>query len=209
MDRQEGDARDVEVLKVIREHGGDDILIGVDANNGYDLQGAKQFVERAVGLDIAFVEEMFPEEIDECLELKQHIADLGPTTLLADGEGQDDLEHYRPFVDAKAIDVLQGDMNGFGVEGIMAEAAMAEPQGILVAPHNWSSMVALFLQTHVGLAIPNFYSAEHDPTTSDVLIADGYKIEDGRSHAPDSPGFGLAIDEDKFDQVTINFDVDE
>jgi len=208
MEREAGDARDVEVLETIREHGGDDILIGVDANNGYDLERAKRFLESAAGLNIAFVEEMFPEDVDQCLELKQTIDDLGIDTLLADGEGVDDLEHYRPFVDAKAVDVLQGDMNGFGVEGIMAEAEMARPQGIVVAPHNWSSLVALYLQTHVGLAIPNFYSAEHDPLSTDVLIAEGYKIEGGRSHAPDAPGFGLAIDETKFDQVTINFDLE-
>jgi L-alanine-DL-glutamate epimerase-like enolase superfamily enzyme len=110
-------------------------------------------------------------------------------------------------VDAKALDVLQGDMNGFGVEGIMAEAAMARPQGILVAPHNWSSLVALYLQVHVGLAVPNFYRAEHDPLSSAMLIAEGYEIENGSCSAPDAPGFGLALDEARFKNVRVNFDL--
>ncbi len=207
MEREAGDARDVEVLETIREHAGDEVLIGVDANNGYDLEGAKRLLERASGVGLAFFEEPFPEEVAPCLELKQFIAGNGWTTLLADGEGQHDLEVYRPFVDAKAIDVLQGDMNGFGIEGIMDEAAMARPHGILVAPHNWSSLVALYLQVHVGLAVPNFYRGEHDPLSTEVLIAEGYKIEDGACSAPDAPGFGLTIDETKFDQVTINFDL--
>jgi len=207
MEREAGDTRDVEVLETIREHGGSDILIGADANNGYDLERAKRFLERTSDLRLAFFEEPFPEEVEPCLELKRFIADNGWDTLLADGEGVDDLEHYRPFVDAKAIDVLQGDMNGFGVEGIMDEAAMARPQGILVAPHNWSSLVALYLQAHVGLAVPNFYSAEHDPLSSEVLIAEGYTIRDGVCSVPDAPGFGLALDESKLDQVTVNFDL--
>ena len=92
---------------------------------------------------------------------------------------------------AKAIDVLQGDMNSFGIEGILAEAAMARPQGILVAPHNWGSLLGFYLQLHVGLAVPNFYRAEHDPVSS----------------VPDAPGFGLAVDESRFDRVSVNFDL--
>ena len=40
-------------------------------------------------------------------------------------------------------------------------------------------MRGLHMQVHVGLVVPNFYRAEHDPLTTDVLIADGYKIDDG------------------------------
>lgn len=80
MDRDAGDARDLEVVETIRKHAGDKVHLGVDANNGYDL---------------------------------------------ADGEGQDDVEAYRPFVDAKALDMPQGDMYTLGIEGILAEAAMA------------------------------------------------------------------------------------
>ena len=126
---------------------------------------------------------------------------------MADGEGQDDVEAYRPFVAARALDVLQGDMNALGIEGILAEAAMAQPKGIQVAPHNWGSLLSLFMQVHVGLAVPNFYRAEVDPVRSDILIYDGYRIEDGCCSVPDAPGFGLAIDESKFDRVRVNFDL--
>ena len=207
MDRETGDARDVEVVEVIRKHAGDEVHLGVDANNGYDLTGAKRFLERAAGLGLEFIEEPFREEVELCLELKQFIAERGWTTLLADGEGQDDVEAYRPFVDAKALDMLQGDMYGLGIEGILAEAAMAEPHGILIAPHNWTSLLSLFMQVHIGPVVPNFYRAEHDPLKSDVLIADGYEINDGVCSVPDTPGFGLAIDESRFERVSVNFDL--
>jgi len=156
---------------------------------------------------VAFFEEPFPEEVRQCLELKRFIASRSGKTLLADGEGQDDLAVYRPFVEAKAIDILQGDMNSFGIEGILAEAAMAEPQGILVAPHNWGSLLGFYQQVHVGPAIPNFYAAEHDPLSNDVLIAEGYEIDGGVCSVPDAPGFGLAINEKRFERVTVNFDL--
>jgi len=39
------------------------------------------------------------------------------------------------------------------------------------------------------------------------LIAEGYDIEDGACSVPDAPGFGLAINEAKFGDVTVNFDL--
>lgn len=207
MDRETGDARDVAVVETIRKHVGNDVVLGVDANNGYDLNGIKRFVERTGHLNLAFVEEPFPEQVDQCLELKQFMAEQGLKTLLADGEGVNDLGVYRPFVEARAIDVLQGRMSGFGIEGILALAAMARPQGILVAPHNWGSLLSLYQQVHVGLVVPNFYLAEVDPLASSMLIAEGYKIDAGLCAVPDAPGFGLAIDENVFANVRPLFDL--
>jgi len=209
MDRREGDLRDVDVVRTIRQHAGDEVLLGADANNGYDLEGEKQFLDRTAELRLAFFEEPLPEQVEQCLELKQFIADHKLQTLLADGEGQHDLEAYRPFVRSRAVDILQGDMNSFGIELTMAEAAMAQPYGIRIAPHNWSSLLGFYQQLHVAMAVPNFYRAEHDPLSTNVLVADGYKIEDGRCRVPDAPGFGLVINERAFERVKINFDLRE
>jgi L-alanine-DL-glutamate epimerase-like enolase superfamily enzyme len=77
-----------------------------------------------------------------------------------------------------------------------------------VAPHNWGSLVGFYMQLHVGRAISNFYSAEHDPLSNDVLIADGYKIHSGTATVPDAPGFGLTINEEQFaSNVKVSFDL--
>jgi len=208
MPPEEGYARDVEVLKTIRQHAGPKVLIGVDANNGYDLAKTKRLLEELPDYNFAFLEEMFPEEIKKCLELKRFIRQHRWKTLVADGETQKKLDAYKPFIKARAIDIFQGDMNRFGFEGILTEAAWCKPQGLKVAPHNWGSLVGYYMQLHVGRAITNFYRAEHDPLSNTVLIAEGYKILDGRSSVPDAPGFGLKIDEDKFAAgVRVNFDI--
>jgi L-alanine-DL-glutamate epimerase-like enolase superfamily enzyme len=59
MPRAAGDDRDVEVVEVIRKHAGREVLLGVDANNGYDLPIAKRFVDRTAELNLAFLEELF------------------------------------------------------------------------------------------------------------------------------------------------------
>jgi L-alanine-DL-glutamate epimerase-like enolase superfamily enzyme len=198
MPRAAGDERDVEVVEVIRKHAGREVLLGVDANNGYDLAIAKRFVDRTAELHLAFLEELFEEQVEPCLALKAHIASKGLATLVADGETQSTLEPFKPLVAAKAVDVLQGDMKHFGIEGILTEAEMGRPQGIRVAPHNWGSLLGYYMQLHVGRAIDNFYLAEHDPLTTDVLSAEGYSIDAGRATVPDAPGFGLKLVAERF-----------
>jgi L-alanine-DL-glutamate epimerase-like enolase superfamily enzyme len=198
MPRAEGDARDVDVVRLIRQHAGADIRLMVDANNGYDLAGARRFMDKVGDANLTFVEEMFPETVDECLAFKEFIKSNGWKTLLADGETQHDLSAYKPFVDAKAIDVFQGDMNHFGIEGLMTEATWAEAAQLQIAPHNWGSFVGYFMECHLARAIPNCLFAEHDPLTNDVLRTDGYAIRDGMAIIPDTPGFGIAIDETQF-----------
>jgi L-alanine-DL-glutamate epimerase-like enolase superfamily enzyme len=142
------------------------------------------------------------------LALKEFIRQHGWQTLVADGETQHELAAYKPFMEAKAIDVFQGDMNHFGIDGILAEAAMARPHGARIAPHNWGSLVGYYMELHIGRAVSNFYRAEHDPLSTDVLIADGYQIKDGFARLPEAPGFGLTINEDAFArEVEVRFDL--
>jgi len=208
MPSAEGYARDVEVLRVIRKHAGAKILIGVDANNGYDPASTRKLLAEAGDLNLAFVEEMFPEDVEQYLSLKDFLQAHGLETLIADGETQGNLDAYKPFIEARAIDVFQGDMRRFGFEGILTEAAWCKPKGLRVAPHNWGSLVGFYMQLHVGRAITNFYRAEHDPLSNPVLIADGYKIREGYARVPDAPGFGLRINEKKFaSDARIRFDL--
>ena len=198
MAAEEGFQRDKDVLQVIRKHAGPEIELGADANNGYDLERTKRLFTDLPEINLRFAEEMFPEQLDQCLELKAFFASHKLETRIADGETQDNLEVFKPFIEARAIDVYQADMNRFGIEGILAEAAMVRPQGGLVGPHNWGSLVGFYTILHVGRAIPNFFYAENDPADSDALVADGYVIKDGLATVPEAPGFGLRIDEAKF-----------
>ena len=75
---------------------------------------------------------------------------------------------------------------------------------------NSGSLFGYFVQLHVGKAIPNFYMAECDPLNSNVITTEGYDIEEGMVSVPDSPGFGLKINENKFSSspdIEILFDL--
>jgi L-alanine-DL-glutamate epimerase-like enolase superfamily enzyme len=207
MPAEEGYARDKAVITLIRRHVGPGIQLEVDSNNGYDLERTKRLLTELPDAQLAFVEEMFPEDIAQDLALKAFIAENRLETLVADGESQQSPETFRPFIEARAIDICQGDMNYFGLEGVLGEAAIAGPCGARVAPHNWGSLIGFYLMLHIGRAITNFYSAENDPLQSDVLIADGYAITNGLATVSDAPGFGLKLDEAKFAALRPTLDL--
>lgn len=199
MDRAAGDKRDVEVVNLIRDHLGSDCRIAVDANNGYDLEGSKRFFEQ-VGPDrIVWAEEMFTENVEQCLAFKEFFKSRKWNIALADGETQGRIDEYKPYIENKAWDVVQGDMTRFGIDGILDEAAMAASQGIAVAPHGWGSFTGFFVASQMGRALANFSINEQDPLSNRVLIPDaGYVIKDGATSVPDAPGLGLAINEKAF-----------
>jgi L-alanine-DL-glutamate epimerase-like enolase superfamily enzyme len=208
MAREEGDARDIEVLKVLRAHGGPEVKIAVDANNGYlDVARCARLLDALPDYNFDFLEEMFPEEVEKDLALKEEIKKRHLKTLLADGETQSNVGPLKPLMEARALDIFQLDINGVGPDGLIEEAALAHPHGGSIAPHSWGTLVGFYAMLHVARAIPNFYSAEQDPLTSDALIAEGYKIENGRCSVPNSPGFGLQLREKSLADIKPVFDL--
>ncbi|MHC4146030.1 MAG: enolase C-terminal domain-like protein [Planctomycetota bacterium] len=151
---------------------------------------------------------MFPETVEQCLEFKDFIKSHGWKTLVADGESGREVDFYEPFINARAVDVCQADMRQFGIDGIMTVADLCNKKNILIAPHNWGSLIGYYMQLQVGRAIGNFYRAEQDPVSTDVIVAEGYTIKDGYASIPAVPGFGLTVNEEKFaSDVKVRFDL--
>ncbi|GMU21080.1 MAG: racemase [Phycisphaerae bacterium] len=207
MEKEAGYARDIEVLKLIRAHVGPRITLGVDANDGWDLERTKKMLEELPDYDFAFIEQMFPKDVKKCLELKAFIREKGWKTLVAEGENDSRLDAWKHFIEQEAVDVLQGDIIVFGFEGVAEYAAAGHPHGIRVAPHNWGSNIGYHMQLQVGRALPNFYMAEEDPMTSDLLIAEGYDRKNGLSTVPDVPGVGLRLKEARFADAKVHLDL--
>jgi L-alanine-DL-glutamate epimerase-like enolase superfamily enzyme len=200
MPRADGDRRDIEVLRAIRKHVARDVHLFVDANNGYDLAGTKRLFESVGPLDLGFAEEMFPETVADDLELGRFLKDQGWSTLVADGESARAPDHFADYVKARALDIVQPDMRAFGFTLQLEMDRMLAGTGIRLAPHNWGSLVGFYMQLHLGRGIGTFFRAEHDPLATDVLVADGYRIEDGAVRVPDAPGFGLALHAPTFER---------
>ena len=202
MDHDEGLKRDIEVVKIVREVVGEDFTIHVDANNGYTYHETVAFLDATSDVGIFWIEEMFEEEVEAYRNLKAAIKERNLKTLIADGEGRsrEPLEFYTPFFEEGVLDVIQHDIRALGITGWRRLSAMAGEHGVKCAPHNWSSLLGLFLSFQLGKTIPNFLYGECATLASDVIDTSGYVFKDGAFSVPDTPGLGLELNQRVYDE---------
>jgi L-alanine-DL-glutamate epimerase-like enolase superfamily enzyme len=199
MEKSAGLDRDVEVVRAIRRLVGPEILLMADSNNGYDLDETLRFLD-AIETELFFAEEMFPEDVDLDLRLKAELDRRGLDTLVADGESAGEVDHFDPFLQANALDVLQPDIRALGLSLQWELSRRIEASGTpaRLAPHNWGSNLGVFMQAVLARGIPNFLSAEWDTSTSDLFDTTAFTFRDGLLRVPDAPGCGLVLRDDVF-----------
>lgn len=200
MPKKEGFKRDIEVVKAIRKTVGKNVKLMTDSNNGYDLETTKRFLD-AAGDDFYFVEEMFPEKVEEDLNLKAYLRKKGWKTFVADGESARTIAHFEPYLRKAALDVLQPDIRAFGLslQWQLSQKIASKP-GIKLAPHNWGSFLGLYMQAILGRGIPNFLMAEQDTSASDLFDTSGFVFKEGRLSVPNTPGCGLQLKKKVFEK---------
>lgn len=198
MEARAGFQRDVEVVQSIRKLVGKEVKLMVDGNNGFGLDGTKRWLD-AVGDDLFFVEEMFPEVVSQDLDLKDYLRGKGWKTLVADGESASEVRHFDQYIEQDALDVLQPDIRALGLtlQWELSRKAAAKPS-IKLAPHNWGSHLGLYMQLVLARGIPNFLMAEEDRSTSDLFDSSGFVMKEGKMSVPDTPGCGLILREEVF-----------
>jgi L-alanine-DL-glutamate epimerase-like enolase superfamily enzyme len=198
MEKEAGFRRDVDVVQAIRKLVGKEVKLMVDANNGYDLETTKKWLD-AVGDELFFVEEMFPEQVEQDLDLKAFLKTKGWKTLVADGESAREVGHFDEYIKHAAIDVYQPDIRVFGLtrQWELSRKLAARP-ALKLAPHNWGSFLGLHMQLVLARGIPNFLIAEEDISTSDLFDTSAFVFKEGRMRVPDTPGCGLVLREEVF-----------
>ncbi|HEY2933441.1 MAG TPA: mandelate racemase/muconate lactonizing enzyme family protein [Acidobacteriota bacterium] len=200
MDRDAGFRRDIEVVKAIRRLVGKKVKLMVDANNGFDLETTLKFLQE-LGDELFFIEEMFPEQVEQDLELKRRLKEKGWKTRVADGESARDVNHFDAYIQNGALDVLQPDIRAFGLTRQWElSRKMAGKPHIKLAPHNWGSFLGLHMQVVLARGIPNFLLAEQDRSSSDLFDTSAFTFKEGMMRVPDLPGCGLILREDVFKQ---------
>ena len=105
------------------------------------------------------------------------------------------------LVKNEAVDILQPDMcNAGGITELKKIGAIAEPQHIMMAPHNTNAAVGTVASFHLDAAMPNFliqeYHAEfYEPHYFEVF--DGLpRQQGGYVDLPKGPGLGLTFNEE-------------
>lgn len=192
-------ARDLELIPMVREHFGDDMVIYADANSSYDVATAIRIGRVMEQYDYGFFEE--PVQFDYLYETRQ-VADA-ITIPVAGGEQESSLWRFEWLIANGALQVVQPDLIYFG--GLLRSlrvAAMSREAGIVTVPHISPMGLGALYMTHFAAVVPNttdFQEYKGDPDIVPYeLTGHGkrFRAVDGRLNVPDAPGFGVSFDPD-------------
>jgi L-alanine-DL-glutamate epimerase-like enolase superfamily enzyme len=197
---EEGTQRDIAVIRAVREAVGPKPPLLIDANNGYNLNLTKRVLAETAACRLYWLEEPFHEDGVLYRALKEWLAKEGLSILIADGEGQ-----ASPSLLAWAkdglIDAVQYDILGYGFTRWLATGRQLDEIGVWSAPHHYGGHVGNYTSGHLAGVLHHFAMVEWDEATTPGLDASGYTLQDGRVALPNTPGFGLHLDEAIFRQI--------
>lgn len=108
---------------------------------------------------------------------------------------------FRPVFERGATDIINPDIcNCGGILELKEIAAMAEPYGIVVSPHNYNSTtIGLAATVQLCAAIPNFLITEYFVNFEEVgreVAPNALVARDGYIALPAAPGLGVELDEE-------------
>lgn len=205
----QGTRRDIAVVRAVREAVGPGLPILLDANNGYNLNLTKHVLAETADCGIGWMEEPFHEDALLYEDLRAWLAQENLPILIADGEG-DASPRLMEWAHDGIVDVIQYDIFSSGFTRWLATGKQLDVWGAKSAPHHYGGHLGNYYAAQLAGAIRGFTSVEWDEATTPGLDASGYAIHDGWVHLPNTPGFGLILDETVFQHAvaTTGFSMD-
>ena len=181
-------------IGTFKEAVGPDVEIAIDLNFNVKPQAAAQICRVLEQFDMMWVEiDMY--EVEGLLEVKN-----GTTCTITSGENLFTVRDYRPYFDARAMDVAMIDIPWQGFARSRDVAMLAESHEINIAPHNYYSHLATMHGLNLCATVPNVRIMEidiDDVPWKDDLAGTSLEIHDGGLlDIPTKPGWGVDLVED-------------
>lgn len=200
------DARqDVKTVAAIREAVGDDVTIRVDANMGWrSPKEALSVIAELARLRVHSVEQPLPRERIEDLAL---VRAQSPVPIMLDESVWGPEDAHR-VIHARAADILNVYVSeAGGLRNAMRIFGMAEAAGIQCTIGSMPELgIGTAAQAHLGVAVPVLC----EPADvcgflyhSETLIKEQWEVQDGCIAAPEGPGLGVTLDEERLAALCI------
>ncbi len=183
---------DLERVEAAVEAAGDGFGVAVDANQGWTVAQASEFVGWAKGLGIAWVEE--PVKWYDALT---GLAAVREKTSIPIVSGQGEISEFASCDLARygAVDILNTDVTLVGgITSWMRVAQFAEGMGVTMGHHEEPQVAA-----HLLAALPSsgpvevFADEKRDPLWR-TIVKRPPEIREGWLRVPGGPGLGLELD---------------
>ncbi len=194
MPLDKGTQRDIDVIRAVREAVGADATILIDANNGYNLNLTKQVLGGAADARVYWMEEAFHEDARVYSLLKEWLNAEGLETRIADGEGSAS-PNLVDWAKEGLIDIVQYDIFYPGFSRWLELGPELDVSDVGTAPHHYGGHYGNYVSCHLAAKVERFEFVEWDHATTPGLDDSGYSISNGYVNVPQSPGFGLNLEE--------------
>jgi D-galactarolactone cycloisomerase len=180
-------------VRMVREAIGKDVLLMLDMNAPYDLEGCIAFARAVEPLDIFWLEEPLHWYLQPADFVRLAAATPIP---LAHGERELTRFTVRDFIATGAIRYVQFDSTRYaGFTEALRVAQLAEQHGVMIAPHTVPELHGHLVLAfpRCGFAVESHGDARRDPV-SHHLYKEPVRTRDSYVHLNDKPGFGVEID---------------
>jgi galactonate dehydratase len=167
----------------------------IDCHSFFDVPLAERVARRLEPQNLAWYEEPVPPgRVDETLEIRRRIQQP-----MAGGEMLFGIAGFAPLSRTRAVHVIMPDVKHCGgLLELTKIAAMAEADGVQVAPHNPSGPVSTAASIQVCAVLNNFRLLEFQWGEVDwrhEVLQPHEIFEQGAIRVPDRPGFGIELNE--------------
>jgi galactonate dehydratase len=186
----------IRTVRDMRKALGDDFEILIEAHRRFSPSHAIRIGQRLGEFGITWYEEPC---LSDNVELLAEVRRALPHMPIVTGEAIYSKEAFFHTLERRATDILNPDICAIGGIGAMLDiAAMAQPQAVVMAPHNYNSVLMGFAATtHVCATMPNFRIAEYFVNFVDAcssVATSMITVKDGWAELPTVPGLGVDID---------------
>ena len=185
----------IDATRAMRDAVGPDVEVMVDCHSFFDVDLAARVAKALEPVNLAWYEEpVAPEKLDETLAIRKRI-----TQPMAGGEVLFGVAGFAPLTRTKAVNVIMPDVKHCGgLLELTRIAAMADADGVAVAPHNPSGPVSTAATVQVCAVLRNFRLLElqwgEAPWRRDVLQPAELFVN-GTIAVPSRPGFGVELND--------------
>lgn len=212
--------KDIEQLRQVRQAVGDDMQIGVDANQGWrvalihdaplwNLERAVAFAKACEQYNISWLEEPLDMyAFEDMAELRQQT-----TVPIAGGELTPGWHEHKIMLEKGSLDIYQPDACFCGITTSVRIMEEVNRQGLKFKPHTWTNGIGFAVNLHIAAANPNRQPIEFPyeppawiPEYRDGILAAPFRIDaEGFVAIPDKPGLGIEIDPQALDRYGRKF----
>jgi L-alanine-DL-glutamate epimerase-like enolase superfamily enzyme len=197
------------LVKTARQTVGPDVDLLVDAGGSeqfwpHRYKWAMRTAQMLADYDIGWFEEPLPPDD---LEGYARLTAVSPVPI-AGGEVLTRRQAFQPWIERRAVDILQPDVTKCGgLSEVRKIAWQAYDHHIQLVSHGWNTAVGVAADLHLAAAMPVALYVEFLTPAPyiDRIINNPFQLDDeGCLHVPSGPGLGIELNRDALEEFSGN-----